>query len=216
MPHDHKHVHEHVHGPNCNHDHDHDHHHHDHEHVHGPNCNHGHHHHVEEVFAKPDDVLERLDSLNIEHKVYNHDAIFTVEEGLHLHKIIPGGHCKNLFLKDKKGQRWLISALEDTEIDLKLVSNLIGAARVSFGSPERLWETLKVRPGSVTPFALINPSSKDLTVILDKRLFDQDIINFHPLVNTQSVTLKPKDLLKYIESCGHTPRIVDLSGLDFA
>lgn len=190
----------------------HNHHHH---HHHDGCCGHDHHHSVEEVFAKPQDVIDRLNELKIKHEVYNHEPVFTVEEGLHLHKIIPGGHCKNLFLKDKKGQRFLISAIEDTQIDLKIVSSLIGANRVSFGSPDRLWETLKVKPGSVTPFALMNESSKDLIVILDKRLFDFDVINFHPLINTQSVTLSPKDLVKYIESCGHTPRTVDLSGLDF-
>ncbi len=165
--------------------------------------------------ATPQDVMNRLETLDISHDIYDHEPIFTVEEGLHLHDIIPGGHCKNLFLKDKKKQYWLISAVENTKIDLKLLPKLIDSARVSFGSAERLWEVLKVKPGSVTPFALINDADLRVNVILDKNLFNHDIVNFHPLQNTQSVALAPKDVERYIQSCGHSPRIVDLSGLSY-
>lgn len=170
---------------------------------------------MSETYAQPKDVIKRLKDLNITHKIYDHDPIFTVEEGLHLHDIIAGAHCKNLFLKDKKKQYWLISAVENTQIDLKLLPKLIDSARVSFGSAERLWEVLKVKPGSVTPFAVINDTDLRVNVILDKNLFDHDAVNFHPLQNTQSVALAPRDVERYIEACGHAPRIVDLSGLSY-
>lgn len=165
--------------------------------------------------ATPTDVTARLESLNIPYTLYEHEPVFTVEDGLHLHAIIPGGHCKNLFLKDKKGQRWLISAIETTQIDLKATPKLINSDRLSFGSPERLWESLKVKPGSVTPFALINDTTHHVRVILDKNLFDYDQVNFHPLRNDKSIALSPHDVVRYIESCGHTPQIIDLSGRSY-
>ncbi len=167
------------------------------------------------VIAKPQDVFSRLNDLNIPHKTYDHDPIFTVEDGLHLHEIIPGGHCKNLFLKDKKGTYWLISAIETTQINLKVVRKLLSCPQLSFASPERLWDVLKVKPGSVTPFALMNDTECVVNVILDKTLFDYEEINFHPLQNIQSTKLKPSDLVRYIEDCGHTPKILDLSGLSY-
>lgn len=160
-------------------------------------------------------VFERLDTLGITYKVFDHEPVFSVEDGLHLHDIIPGGHCKNLFLKDKRGQYWLISAIESTKIDLKLTEKLIGSARLSFGSEQRLSNVLGVKPGSVTPFALMNDESLQTNPILDKNLFDHDQINFHPLHNHQSVMLSPSDLILYIKSFGFEPRIVDLSGMSY-
>lgn len=164
-----------------------------------------------DAFATPEDIVARLEELKIAFEHYHHDPVFTVEEGLHLHDIIPGGHCKNLFLKDKKGQRWLISAIESTVIDLKSLPEKIGCARVSFGSPDRLWESLKVKPGSVTPFALINDTTQHVNVVLDKALFEYEQVNFHPLINDQSIALAPDDLKTYIKACGHEFQSVDFT-----
>lgn len=169
----------------------------------------------ETFIAKPQDVFSRLDRLSIAYKTYDHEPIFTVEDGLHLHEIIDGGHCKNLFLKDKKGVYWLISAIEQTQIDLKIVRKLLSCGNLSFASAERLWNVLKVKPGSVTPFALINDTECVVNVVLDKNLFTYDHVNFHPLQNTQSTKLKPDDLVRYIQSCGHEPQTIDLSGLSY-
>ena len=106
--------------------------------------------------ATPEDLFARLDALGIAHTTTKHRPVFTVEEGADLKAAMPGGHSKNLFLKDKKGALFLLCALGDTEIDLNAVSKLIGAARFSFANAALLMQYLGVTPGSVTLFALIN------------------------------------------------------------
>ncbi len=158
----------------------------------------------------PDQLLQHLNDLGINTTVTRHDAVFTVEQARALRGEIPGGHCKNLFLKDKKGTLWLIVCLEDAAIDLKALPARIGAARISFGSADLLREVLGVEPGSVTPFALINDTTHQVNVVLDDTMMQKHVVSYHPLVNTATVTLTPDDLLKFIASCGHEPRTVTL------
>src|SRR5690606_37507446 len=119
----------------------------------------------------------------VAHQTVRHRPVFTVEEGADLNAQMPGGHTKNLFLKDKKGALFLLCAIADTAIDLNAVSKLLGAARFSFGSAERLMRHLGVEPGSVTLFALINDPAREVTLILDEALFAHDPVHFHPLRN---------------------------------
>jgi Ala-tRNA(Pro) deacylase len=160
--------------------------------------------------ATKQQLLARLDELGIEAVTRDHPPVYTVEEARALRGDIPGGHCKNLFLKDKKGQLWLVVCLEDAVIDLKSLPDRIGAARISFGKAELLQEVLGVEPGSVTPFALINDASHQVNVVLDASMMDCDFVSSHPLVNTATTTLTPADLLRFIESCGHKPQTVTL------
>jgi Ala-tRNA(Pro) deacylase len=160
--------------------------------------------------ATKQQLLARLDELGIEAVTRDHPPVYTVEEARALRGDIPGGHCKNLFLKDKKGQLWLVVCLEDAVIDLKSLPDRIGAARISFGKAELLQEVLGVEPGSVTPFALINDLEHQVNVVLDKKMMDCDLVSYHPLVNTATTTLTPSDLMRFIESCGHKPQIVTL------
>jgi len=158
----------------------------------------------------PDQLFQRLTDLGINAGTTEHKAVFTVEQARALRGEIPGGHCKNLFLKDKKGALWLVVCLEDAVIDLKALPALIGAARISFGKADLLGEVLGVEPGSVTPFALINDTEHQVNVVLDKKMMEHDVVSYHPLVNTATVTLTPDDLLKFISSCGHEPQIIEL------
>ncbi|MGB5213600.1 MAG: prolyl-tRNA synthetase associated domain-containing protein [Anderseniella sp.] len=155
-------------------------------------------------------LLQHLTDLGINTTVTEHEAVFTVEQARALRGEIPGGHCKNLFLKDKKGALWLVVCLEDAVIDLKALPALIGAARISFGKADLLGEVLGVEPGSVTPFALINDATHRVNIVLDAKMMKHDVVSYHPLVNTATVTLTPDDLLKFISSCGHEPRIIEL------
>lgn len=155
-------------------------------------------------------LLQYLSDLGINTTTTEHEAVFTVEQARALRGEIPGGHCKNLFLKDKKGGLWLVVCLEDAVIDLKALPSLIGAARISFGKADLLGEVLGVEPGSVTPFALINDTAHQVSVVLDAKMMQHDVVSYHPLVNTATVTLTPDDLLKFISSCGHEPQIVEL------
>jgi len=160
--------------------------------------------------ATSDQLLQHLASLGIKTTTTQHEAVFTVEQARALRGEIPGGHCKNLFLKDKKGVLWLVVCLEDALIDLKGLPALIGSARISFGNAELLREVLGVEPGSVTPFALINDKTHKVKVVLDEKMMACDVVSYHPLVNTATVTLTPDDLLKFISDCGHEPQIIRL------
>ncbi len=151
------------------------------------------------------DLLARFDALGIAHTTHRHRPVFTVEEGLDLKAQMPGGHTKNLFLKDKRGALFLLSAIADTKIDLNAVSKLLGVGRFSFGAAELLERHLGVTPGSVTVFAVINDPGHAVTLILDEALFSHDPVNFHPLKNDTTTAISPADLLKLLRSLGREP-----------
>jgi Ala-tRNA(Pro) deacylase len=154
------------------------------------------------------ELFDRLASLGIETKTRDHAPVYTVEEARALRGEIPGGHCKNLFLKDDKGNVWLIVCLEEAQIDLKAAPSKIGSRRLSFGKPELLMELLGVEPGSVTPFGLINDTANRVNVVLDAAMMAHEVVNYHPLENTATTTIRSGDLVSFIKSCGHAPRIV--------
>jgi Ala-tRNA(Pro) deacylase len=161
--------------------------------------------------ATRDDLFARFDSLAIKARTKEHPPVFTVEEARALRGEIPGGHCKNLFLKDEKGAIYLIVCLEDARIDLKAAPAHIGSKRLTFGKPDLLMAVLGVEPGSVTPFGLINDTSLRVNVILDGKMMEEELVSYHPLRNDATTTLTPDDLLAFIRSCGHQPRLMALS-----
>ena len=156
-------------------------------------------------------LFERLDSLGIAHHTTAHEAVFTVEESERLQREIPGGHTKNLFLKDAKDKLWLVIAECHTPIDLKALPKTIGSARLSFGRAEILQEALGVSPGSVTALSLINDPDRRVSVVVDQRLLEYDVINCHPLENTATTGLSRDDLQKFVRACGHEWRVVRLT-----
>ena len=158
--------------------------------------------------ASRDELFSRLAELKIETRTKDHAPVYTVEEARALRGDIPGGHCKNLFLKDKKGALWLVVTPEDAKVDLKTLPGRIGAARISFGKAELLLEVLGVEPGSVTPFALINDKETRVNVILDESMMANELVNYHPLKNDATTSIAPDDLVAFIKSCGHDPKIV--------
>jgi len=158
------------------------------------------------------ELFAYLDRLGIAHRTVNHPPVFTVEEARTLRGQVPGGHTKNLFLRDKKGALYLVVASEDAVIELKSLHRLLGASgRFSFGSAELMRETLGVEPGSVTPFAVINDRGLQVSVVLDRAMMKHDVLSFHPLVNTGITTIARDDLLKFLEATGHRPRIEAVS-----
>lgn len=157
------------------------------------------------------DLIHYLDGLGIEYAVFDHDPIFTVEEGAHLKADIPGVHCRNLFMRDKKKNNYLLTLANETEVDLKKLSDVLSIGRLSFGSAERLWEHLGIRPGSVNPFCIMNDPDNDVTFFLDASMMAADIVNYHPMDNAKTIGLSSADLIKFIESLGHNYTIVDLS-----
>jgi Ala-tRNA(Pro) deacylase len=169
--------------------------------------------HMPEPPLTPDQLFARLDVLGIAHHTYSHPPVFTVAEAAALRGTLPGGHCKSLFLKDKKGGLWLAVVLEERRVDLKRLADAVGAPRFSFGNPELLYEVLGVRPGSVTPFAIVNDTGRRVAVLLDKLMLSQDPLNYHPLENDRTTAVARSDLLRFIEACGHRPRIVDFDAI---
>jgi Ala-tRNA(Pro) deacylase len=162
--------------------------------------------------ATPSDLFAFLDRLRIAHTTVTHHALFTVAQSRELRGTIPGGHTKNLFLKDKKGGLFLVTALEDAVIELKSLHRRLGASgRFSFGSAELMQATLGIEPGAVTPFAVMNDSDRRVSVVLDEALMHHETINCHPLVNTMTTSIKRADLLRFLEATGHPPRIVALA-----
>jgi Ala-tRNA(Pro) deacylase len=158
------------------------------------------------------DLMARFSHLGIKTETREHQPVFTVEQARAVHGQIPGGHCKNLFLKDEKGAVWLIVCLEDARIDLKSAPAKIGSKRLTFGKPDLLMELLGVEPGSVTPLGLINDTGNRITVILEERMMQEPLLNYHPLRNDATTSISSADLVTFIRSCGHEPRIVALAG----
>ena len=163
--------------------------------------------------ATPEELLARFEALGIAVTTHEHEPVYTVEESRHLHDTLPGGHCKSLFLRNKKGQCWLVVCEEDTPVDLKALGTRLGAGRFSFGSAERLMQYLGVVPGSVTPFALINDPDATVKVALDKRMLRHELLNYHPLVNSLTTAIARDDLFAFITACGHDYEIVDMEDL---
>lgn len=160
----------------------------------------------------PQDLLKKLEELKIETKTYEHEAVFTVDESSKIKQEIPGGHTKNLFLKDKKGNFFLVVAEGTAKIKLNSIHGLIGAkGRVSFGKPEALMELLGVKPGSVTAFAPINDVENKVSVIIDEPLLRHDLINCHPLTNEMTTTISKEDLLQFLKHANHEPQIIQVS-----
>ena len=164
----------------------------------------------EDIPTKPKDLFKVLELLEIPYDLHRHEPIFTVEEGLHLKAKIPGTHCRNLFLKDKKEKMFLITAANETKIDLKALPEQLDCARLSFASKERLMEHLGIYPGAVTPFAAINDTGHNVTIILDQTMMDAEIMCVHPLDNAMTICLNPTDLLKFFTYTGHNPQILHL------
>lgn len=158
------------------------------------------------------DLFNTLDDLGIEYKKFDHDPVFTVEESASLRDDIPGGHTKNLFLKDKKSNYFLVTLEENAVVDLKVIHTLIGAkGRVSFGKPDKLMEYLGVAPGSVTALSVINDTGMNVTMVIDEPLLQNDIINCHPLLNDATTSISRDDLVKFAKHFGHDPLIIKVS-----
>ena len=162
------------------------------------------------------DLIALLDSLGVEHTTHEHPAVFRVGEGEEVKAAIPGAHTKNLFLKDAKGQLWLISATDRTVIDLKRLHQVIGSARLSFGSAELMEEALGVTPGSVTAFALINDPAHRVRFVLDRTLAEAERVNFHPLTNTATTGASQTGFRKFLAAVGVAPLVVDFTAMAVA
>lgn len=159
------------------------------------------------------ELFSKLDDLGIVHNTLNHEPVFTVEDSASVKAEMPGAHSKNLFLKDKAGQFFLICAKSDTPIKLNKLHPHLGSKRLSFGKADALLEKLGVTPGSVTLFSIINDSDQDVTLIIDQRLTEHDVVNFHPLLNDATTAISSDGMIRFAKATGHDPIILDLANL---
>lgn len=159
-----------------------------------------------------DDLFAFLDGLNIAHTTKRHAPVFTVAESVSLRDEIPGGHTKNLFVKDKKDQYFVLTVEENASVDLKTVHKVIGAAsKVSFGKPEKMLEYLGVVPGSVTVVGAFNDVGNNVTFVLDEALMTEEVINGHPLSNDATTSIGRDDLVRFLQATGHTPLVLKVA-----
>ena len=158
-----------------------------------------------------DQLFALLAELGIETTTVEHPPAFTVADSSSVEIGLPGAHTKNLFLKDDEGTLVLVIAKSTTNVDLKLLSKRLGAGRFSFGKPELLMTALGVTPGSVTAFAVANDTTRRVKVIFDQALMVDDSVNCHPLENTATTNIARDDLLRFIRTTGHEPRVMVLT-----
>ena len=158
--------------------------------------------------TSPEILMERLKSLDISFSLHSHVPLRTVEDAKALRGNMPGAHIKNLYLRDRKKRNFLIVVQEDRLVDLIALCDQIGSDRLSFGSANRLFETLGVRPGAVSPFALINDNDHKVKLIIDKYMVDQSCVYAHPLVNDMTLGISGYDLMRFFSSTGHKPHLL--------
>lgn len=158
-----------------------------------------------------DDIYRVLEELGIRFERHDHEAAFTVEQADRIYGHLPGAHTKNLFLRNKKGDRhYLVVVQSSKRVDLKALRGLLEEATLSFASPERLMAHLGVIPGSVTPLGLIHDRAHAVTVVLDRDLLAMEQLNFHPNANTATVTLTQADFQRFLQHCGNAVRTVEI------
>ena len=144
------------------------------------------------------EFIELLSNKGYDHDIHHHSPLFTVEDSNKLRGKIKGLHSKNLFLKNKKNKFYLFSCQEFTNINLKSISKSLGLGNLSFAKPEYLIKLLGIKPGSVTPFALLNNLENNIDFYLEDKLYESKYINFHPLTNTATVTIKSEKFVKFM------------------
>jgi Ala-tRNA(Pro) deacylase len=156
-------------------------------------------------------LYKKLDALGIQYQSYDHEPVFTVAESEKIDAQIPSHHTRNMFLRTKKKQNYLVTLSHNTPIDLKKLNDVLECGRFSFGSSDRLFEILCVYPGSLTPLSAVNTNPNDITIILEQKMMNAKTIAVHPLRNDKTITITPKDLLKLLQSYGHQPHVIDLT-----
>lgn len=164
-----------------------------------------------EVNLNETKIYNILDKLNIKYEVVEHEAVYTAEQLVILNDITKGCQCKNLFLRNAKGNKYyLIVVRGDKHVDLNSVKDKIGSSRLSFASPERLYNVLKLLPGSVNPFSLVNDTERKVELYIDEDVIKEEYLNFHPNINTKTVNISKKGFEEFLEYLKYPLQIIDI------
>jgi Ala-tRNA(Pro) deacylase len=159
-------------------------------------------------------LLDRFKDHQIDYDLHTHEPLFTVEDAHKLSYAIKGAHSKNLFLRDKKKNFFLVTVLDSKRVDLKTLSKNYGAGHFSFGNADELLRVLGVIPGSVTPFGLINDEGQQVNFLFDKDFMTYDFVNFHPLRNDMTINICLNQFLKFFEKIGRRPQMIEIPQRD--
>lgn len=158
---------------------------------------------------EPQQLLDLLARRGILFKLYEHQAVDNAAAADAVRGMMAGVICKSLFLRGKDGSLWLLTVPLDSRVDLKSVGDKLGCGRLSFGDAESMERHLGVRPGSVTPLAVLNDTENRVKFVMDAALPALPLINVHPLINTMSLDIAPGDVMELAAECGHAPRLLD-------
>lgn len=160
----------------------------------------------------PEGILARLAALGIETRTVRHPPLFTVAESQALRGSLPGGHCKNLFLRPAKaapGPHLLIVLEEDRKVSVNALGRAAGVGRVEMAPAEALRALLGVEPGAVTSLGMVNAPPGQVRILLDADFLQKhEWVHVHPLVNSMTTAIRPADLLRFLESLGHRPELL--------
>jgi Ala-tRNA(Pro) deacylase len=153
-------------------------------------------------------LLDLFNQFDLHYELHEHEAVFTCEASDRVCTMITGPHGKNLFLRDEKKNFFLLSTFPEKRVDLKTLSKEVTASRFSFGNPEQLFEKLGVKPGSVTPYGLMNTNRETVTFLLDQDFLQHEIVNFHPLRNDMTISMDMKGFLAFFDHIQHPPKMI--------
>lgn len=156
-----------------------------------------------------EDLMRKISDLSIDTVMLSHQPLMTVEDQNAQKHLSHGAHSKNLFLKDKSNKFWMITALDDTSINLKNAAQQLGAGKFTFGKPAEMLDLLGITPGSVSPFALINDTANQVTFVLEKRMLEYTHQNFHPLRNDRTVRIATDDFIAFLNHIDHEPILLN-------
>jgi Ala-tRNA(Pro) deacylase len=157
------------------------------------------------------DLHRFLDQHHISPPCFEHLAVMTVEESDRLVPSLPGVKTKNLFLRDKKGLRHLLCTLPaHAAVNLNRLGDVLEIGRLGFASADRLQKHLGITPGAVSLLALVNDAAHAVEFVIDRRLWEAEAIQAHPLVNTATMCIAHADLERFLQATGHPPRVIDI------
>ncbi len=157
------------------------------------------------------DIYTFLGSLGIDYEKHDHPAVYTCEQADKYYSEDHGGRSKNLFLRNKKGNAHYLVILESKKrLNLKTLAYILDEDKLSFASEERMMKHLKITPGAVSPFALINNENNEVEVIVDEDLLQHEKLHYHPNVNTATLVLSSGDFVKFLASTGNPIRFEKL------
>ncbi|MDO4604701.1 MAG: prolyl-tRNA synthetase associated domain-containing protein [Helcococcus sp.] len=156
-------------------------------------------------------VIDKLEELNIEYDIVEHEPALTTEQADKFIEGMEGVRTKTMFLTNKKKRNFYLVIMDDYKrLDMDKFKELVGEKQIKMASEQNLYEKMKLAPGVVSPFGLLNNDDKDVQIYMDKEIVDEEIMTFHPNTNEKTMFLKTTDLFRYFDDIGYEVNVVEL------